>query len=302
MEEFRKCISFIAGFIAFFTFIAFMAVDDHLSKWVLVKTYIVYDNETSILSKSQTPQYYIILNATGSGNNETDYIDLVNQDCKTIRIQQPNKKFYNQTVFSKKSYYIFDNGGVTKPENFSGYIQHGEKAYTLEEFYENPPFEGDVDPLGSKKPQMWGLITLGLVALCLIGLIPFEDFDFQFHLPRGTMIKKLGKEYKEFFDHLEMTFKAPELKRIIINDDWVIRTNKASSETNTIDIRCNRDGISYNYKTKKFIIHDNSDITRSFAFLKYKSKWPSIYSAIADYVLNVVEGKTTEEDEIYITI
>lgn len=300
MEELRKCISFITGFIAFFTFIAFLVVDDHLSKWELVKTNLVYDNETSLLSQSQTPQYYILLNKYGSGSSETDYIDLVNQDCKTIRFTQPNKKFYNQAVFSKKTYYIFDNGGVTKPENFNGYIQHGESAYTLEEFYENPPFEGDTDPLGGKGPQLWGFITIGLVALCLIGLIPFEDIDF--HLPRGPMIKKLGKEYKEFFDHLEMTFKAPQLKRIIINDDWVIRTNSASSETNTIDLRCNRDGISYNYKTKKFILHDSSDITWSFAFLKYKSKWPSIYSAIADYVLNVVEGKTTEKDEIYVTI
>lgn len=298
MEGFRKCVSFFAGTIAFFTFIAFMVVDDHLSKWTLVKTYIIYNDETSILSKSQTPQYYILLNTSGSGNNETDYIDLENQDCKIVRIQQPNKKFYNQAIFSKKTYYVFNNGGVTKPENFNGYIQHGEKAYTLEEFYENPPFEGDTDPLGSE--NIWGWITLGLVAICLIGLIPFEEFDF--HLPHGPMIKKLGKEYKEFFDHLEMTFKAPQLRRIIINDDWVIRTNDASSEANTIDLRCNRDGISYNYKTKKFILHDSSDITWSFAFLKYKSKWPSIYSAIADYVLSVAEGKTTEEDEIYITI
>lgn len=302
MEEFRKCMSFIFGTIAFFTFIAFLVVDDHIYKWEFVKTNLIYDNETSLLSQSQTPQYYILLNKYGSGNSETDYIDLVNQDCKTIRIQQPNKKFYNQAVFSKKTYYIFDNGGVTKPDNFNGYIQHGESAYTLEEFYENPPFEGDVDPLGSKKPQLWGLITLGLVALCLIGFIPFEDIDFDFHLPRGHIIKKLGKEYTEFFDHLRMTFKAPQLKRIIINDDWVIRTNGASSEANTIDLRCNRDGISYNYKTKKFILHDSADITWSLAFLKYKSKWPSIYSAIADYVLNVVEGKNVEEDEIYVTI
>lgn len=300
MEDFRKCVSFITGFIAFFTLIAFIAVDDHLSKWELVKTNLVYNNETSILSKSQTPQYYILLNKYGSGNSETDYIDLMNQDCITVRIQQPNKKFYNQAVFSKKTYYIFDNNGVTKPENFNGYIQYDEKAYTLEEFYENPPFEGDIDPLGPKSYRIWGWITLGLVAVCLIGLIPFEDFEF--HLPRGPMIKKLEKEYKEFFDHLKMTFKAPQLRRIIINNDWVIRTNDASSETNTIDIRCNRDGISYNYKTKKFILHDSSDITWSFAFLKYKSKWPSIYSAIADYVLNSVEGKTTEEDEIYINI
>lgn len=300
MEVFRKCMSFIFGTIAFFASIAFLVVDDHLSKWELVKTNLVYDNETSLLSQSQTPQYYILLSKYGSGNSETDYIDLVNQDCKIIRINQPNKKFYNQTVFSKKTYYIFDNDGVTKPENFSGYIQHGESAYTLEEFYENPPFEGDVDPLGRKGPQVWGLITLGLVALCLIGFIPFEDIDF--HLPRGPKIKKLGKEYKEFFDHLEMTFKAPQLKRIIINEDWVIRTNRASTEDNTIDIRCNRDGISYNYKTKKFILHDSSDITWSLAFLKYKSKWPSIYSAVADYVLNVVEGKPADNDEIYVTI
>lgn len=298
MEGFRKCVSFFAGTIAFFTFIAFMVVDDHLSKWTLVKTYIIYNDETSILSKSQTPQYYILLNTSGSGNNETDYIDLENQDCKIVRIQQPNKKFYNQAIFSKKTYYVFNNGGVTKPENFNGYIQHGEKAYTLEEFYENPPFEGDTDPLGSE--NIWGWITLGLVAICLIGLIPFEEFDF--HLPHGPMIKKLGKEYKEFFDHLEMTFKAPQLKRIIINEDWVIRTNRASTEDNTIDIRCNRDGISYNYKTKKFILHDSSDITWSLAFLKYKSKWPSIYSAVADYVLNVVEGKPADNDEIYVTI
>lgn len=298
MEGFRKCVSFFAGTIAFFTFIAFMVVDDHLSKWTLVKTYIIYNDETSILSKSQTPQYYILLNTSGSGNNETDYIDLENQDCKIVRIQQPNKKFYNQAIFSKKTYYVFNNGGVTKPENFNGYIQHGEKAYTLEEFYENPPFEGDTDPLGSE--NIWGWITLGLVAICLIGLIPFEDIDF--HLPRGPKIKKLGKEYKEFFDHLEMTFKAPQLKRIIINEDWVIRTNRASTEDNTIDIRCNRDGISYNYKTKKFILHDSSDITWSLAFLKYKSKWPSIYSAVADYVLNVVEGKPADNDEIYVTI
>ena len=89
MEEFRKCISFITGFIAFFTFIAFLAEDDYLSKWTLVKTYVSYNDETSILSKSQTPQYYILLNTSGSGNNETDYIDLENQDCKIVRIQQP---------------------------------------------------------------------------------------------------------------------------------------------------------------------------------------------------------------------
>lgn len=300
MEEFRKFCAAIAGTAAMVFLIICCVADDHLSEWTLIKTNLAFNEEQSVFENVDTPQYYILKKEYGNGDYETGYVDLINQNCKEFHITQPNKCFFNCSVFSKKSFNVFNNGGVTKPDNFSGYIQYGDKPYTLAEFYENPPFEpGKRDPL---QPGVihWGWIFLGTVAFTLICLIPFEEFDF--HLPRGPMIKKLEKEYKEFFDHLEMTFKAPQLRRIIVNDDWVIRTNGASSEANTIDLRCNRDGISYNYKTKKFILHDSSDITWSFAFLKYKSKWPSIYSAIADYVLNVVEGKTTEEDEIYVTI
>lgn len=291
MEEFRKCISFITGFIAFFTFIAFMAVDDHLSKWELVKTNLVYNNETSLLSTSLTPQYYILLNKYGSGNSETDYIDLVNQDCITVRIQQPNKKFYNQAVFSKKTFYIFDNNGVTEPENFSGYIQHDEKAYTLEEFYENPPFEGDVDPLGSKKPQMWGLITLGLIVLCLIGLIPFEDFDFSTPF-RKFKEKNLKKEYEEIFDKLKIVFKVEAVDTINCYIDDCRWRIEIDHENKVISILYNSgDGIRYYYRQKQVSTYDNADINAAIAFLKYKSKLQLLYNNIIDYVSKAIVDK-----------
>lgn len=300
MEGFRKCVSFLAGIIAFFTFIAFMIVDDHLSKWTLVKTYIIYDDETSLLSQSQTPQYYILLNKYGSGNSETDYIDLVNKDCKTIRINQPNKKFYNQTVFSKKTYYIFDNDGVTKPENFSGYIQHGESAYTLEEFYENPPFEGDVDPLGSKKPRLWGLITLGLVALCLIGFIPFEDFEFI--LPDNIKKRKIKKATAEIVPHLEHVFKVENLKTIDFTIDSIKWRIDIDHDDRTIFItpRGFRDGIFYDYRTKEINLNDRHDLQAALKFIKFKSKLQPLYNGILDYVVNTVVDKIPPAEKIQI--
>lgn len=302
METFRKYISFLAGVIAFFTFIAFMVEDDHLSKWVLVKTYLVCDNETSAISKSQTPQYYIILNTVGNGNSEVDYIDLKNQDCQTMRIQQPNKKFYNQAIFSKKTYYIFNNNGVTKPENFNGYIQHGEKAYTLEEFYENPPFEGDIDPLGSKSCHIWGWITLGLVAVCLIGLIPFEDFEFT--LPDKIKEKKVKKATAEIFPHLEHVFKVENLKVIDFNTENATWRIGIDHEDRTISITnpgC-RDGMYYNYKTKEVSLHDKYDLQVALAFIKLKSKLQPLYNGILDYVVKTVVDKIPPSDRIQIDI
>lgn len=300
MEDFRKCVSFITGFIAFFTFIAFLVVDDHLSKWELVKTNLVYDNETSLLSKSQTPQYYILLNKSGSGDSETDYIDLLNQDCITVRFTQPNKKFYNQAVFSKKTFYIFDNGGVTDPKNFNGYIQHGEKAYTLEEFYENPPFEGNTDPLGTKGPQLWGLITLGLVALCLIGFIPFEDFEFT--LPDNLKKRKIKKATIEIVPHLENVFKVENLKTIDFTVDsikWRIGINH-DDRTIFITPQGFRDGIFYDYRTKEINLNDRHDLQAALKFIKLKSKLQPLYNGILDYVVSAVVDKNLPAEKIQI--
>lgn len=301
MEGFRKCVSFLAGVIAFFTFIAFMVVDDHLSKWTLVKTYIIYNDETSILSKSQTPQYYILLNTSGTGNNETDYIDLENQNCSIVRIQQPNKKFYNQAIFSKKTYYIFNNGGVTKPENFNGYIQYGEKAYTLEEFYENPPFEGDIDPLGSE--NMWGWITLGLVAICLIGLIPVEEFEFT--LPNTMKEKKVRKAAAEIFPHLEHVFKVEKLKVINFITETVTWKISIDHDDRTIYISqlgLSRDGMRYNYKTKEVSLQDKYDLQVALAFIKLKPKLQPLYNGILDYAVETVVDKIPPSDEIQISL
>ena len=302
MEGFRKCVSFMAGLIAFFTFIAFLVVDDHLSKWEIVKTNLVYNNETSLLSTSQTPQYYILLNKYGSGNSETDYIDLVNQDCITIRINQPNKKFYNQAVFSKKTFYIFDNGGVTKPENFHEYIQYDEKAYTLKEFYENPPFEGDVDPRGSSNPKIMGLVTLGLVALCLIGFIPFEDYDFSEPF-RKCKEKRIKKEYKEIFDKLKIAFKVKQVDTIFCDIDgrsWRIDIDHYDQ---TIGIKFNRDGILFDYRLNAAVLHDGCDTQAAQAFLKYKPKLHSLYNNVIDYVSKaIVDGVIPESNKVSFSI
>lgn len=303
MEDFRKCMSFIAGFIAFFTFIAFMVVDNHLSKWEIVKTNVYYNSENSTLYMSDTPQYYILLNNNGGGDNETDYIDLVNQDCKSIRIGQPNKKFYNQSVFSKKTYYVFDNGGVTKPENFSGYIQYGEKAYTLKEFYENPPFEGNIDPLKSRTSIIWGFITLGLVVICLIGLlIPFEEFDFS-NLFRKHKEKHLKKEYKEIFDKLKIAFKVKQVDTIFCDIEgrsWRIDIDHYDQ---TIGIKFNRDGILYDYRLNAAILHDGCDTQAAKAFLRYKPKLHSLYDNVIDYVSKaIVYGVIPESNKVSFSI
>lgn len=302
MEEFRKFISFFTGGVAFFTFIIFMTSDNHLSKWELVKTNLVYDNETSVLNKSQTPQYYILLNSSGSGDNETDYIVLLSQDCKIIRINQPNKKFYNQTIFSKKTYYLFDNGGVTKPEYFNGYIQHGEKAYTLEDFYENPPFEGDTDPLGPKSHHIFGWVSLGLVAICLIGFIPFEDYEF--NLPNELKERKVKKTAIEIFPHLEYIFKVEKLKVIdfsIENTDWRINIDH-DYRTVSINRLDHRDGISYDYKTKEVSLYNKYNLQTALKFIKLKSKLYPLYNGILDYVVTTVVDEVPPSDKIRIDV
>lgn len=302
MEEFRKFISIIAGILAFSALLVFITSDDHLYKWELVKTNLIYNNETSILNKSQTPQYYILLNTSGSGDNENDYIVLLSQDCKVININQPNKKFYNQAIFSKKTYYLFDNGGVTKPEYFNGYIQHGEKAYTLEDFYENPPFEGDTDPLSPKSHYIFLWIALGSVVICLIGFIPFEDYEF--NLPNEIKERKVKKTATEIFPNLEYIFKVEKLKVVdfsIENTDWRIDIDH-NYQTMSINRLGHRDGISYDYKTKEVGLYNKYNLQTALKFIKLKSKLYPLYNNILNYVVEVVVDKVQPTEKIQINI
>ena len=303
MEDFRKVMAVICGSATLVFFITWACIGGSTSEWNLVKTYLQYNNETNVLEPSQTPQYYIILNTSGGGNSETDYLDLVNQDCRLIRINQPNKKFYNQAIFSKKKYFISYNGGVTTPENFNGYIQYGEKAYSLEEFYENPPFEGRRDPSALKNPFGWIALSL-LLACALFALIPFEEYEFTLPFKDKIKKKKVEKAAIEIFSHLEHIFKVKKLKNInfsIEDTDWKICIDH-NCRTMSITPQSRVDGIYYDYRTKEVNLHDKYGLRVALEFIKFKSKLQPLYNNILNYIVDVVVDKIPPADNIQITL
>ncbi len=288
-DDIKFRISMIFGILGFIMGILWLGLGlPDTDTWKIIKINLFPSNyevtENVTFKRSDTPQYYIILDKCGCGDCKEDYIIIKDAAGCEFKIMQPNKNFYNKSGFIKKTFTLSGENGTNKMENFEGIIQWNEKTYTLGEFFENPPFEGK-DPLATKSGYpVIGWISLICAAISILVWIPWGKI----HIPRS--IRSLKKDYAEFFGHMKMTLRVTGLREIEIqigNEEYILYIEHSK---NKIMLKKYKDGIWYDYDKKEIYYHDTRDILVARQFMKNKNSFIKIYNKIADFMLDFLSS------------
>ena len=293
-------LSVIFGVIGFIFFMVWLiGMDVNAYDWKFIKINLAPTNGLieQVFTKCDDPKYYLLIKENGCGDCDADYIIIRDEEGREYKVMKPNKTFYNQSGYIKRTFKI-GSDGIQKPENFNGYIQHDNKTYTLSEFYEHPPFDR-IDPLA--KHEDWAP-TMGWIALGCLALIPLFWIPWShIHLPKSRKIT-LEQPYAEIFGHLKMLLRVKYIDHIDLEIDEKDFDVYIKHDKNQIIIKYGRDGFGWDYDDKQFFYQDENDIKVAKWLLARSNHFMKLYNKVADIVLESFENNSISSCNVKIRI